>query len=197
MKHNTTVARFAAAAAALEKIKHIAEQLGRAPADGPLHRTLTASIRIEADAYRKALDVEQATATHDRKKKAPINMLATSIQLLAPTNRICNPGSSSPRRRQEIPRASWLFVRNDESIWIERPDGFSMDVAGPGAARAHLDFPNESAVRAFRAATEDRLTRGGWFQSEFDHDRRTRSERRRGPRATANRRLPVVEARPW
>jgi hypothetical protein len=202
VKHTATVARFAAAVA-LEKIKHIAAQLAHAPADGRLHRTLSAAIRIEAVAYRKALDVEQATATHDRKQMLRIEPQASSRtslprhKVVAPSDRIRSPRSMSRRRRPEISPGPWLFIRDEDSIWIERSYGFCMDVAGPGTARAHLDFPNENAVQAFRAATAERLTRGGWFRSKFDHDRRTQSERRRGPRATVNRRLPVVEARPW
>jgi hypothetical protein len=53
------------ATAGLERIKHLAEQLAPAPGNSRQHRTLRAAIRIEAAAYRKSLDTEQATATHD------------------------------------------------------------------------------------------------------------------------------------
>jgi hypothetical protein len=40
-------------------------QIARARSNSRAHRTLRAAIRIETDAYRKSLDTEQATATHD------------------------------------------------------------------------------------------------------------------------------------
>ena len=59
--------------------------------------------------------------------------------------------------------SSWLFIRDQESIWIERPHGFAIIVAGPGPARAHLLFPNDDALQAYQIATAERLTRAGWF----------------------------------
>ena len=53
------------AEAGLERIKHFQEQLTHAPVNSRQRRELTEAIRIEADAYRKSLDTEQATATHD------------------------------------------------------------------------------------------------------------------------------------
>ena len=73
--------------------------------------------------------------------------------------------------------SSWLFIRKQESIWIERPYGFSVIVAGPGPARAHLVFRNEDALEAYQVGTVERLTRDGWFLWAFDQDRRRRSER--------------------
>ena len=72
MKRNTTVARVTEADAGLERIKHLVEQLAPAPVNSPQHRTLSAAIRIEADAYRKSLDTEQATATHDAKPQPAV-----------------------------------------------------------------------------------------------------------------------------
>lgn len=71
-----------------------------------------------------------------------------------------------------MPLSSWLFIRDGESIWIERPYGFSIIVAGPGSARAHLDFPNEDALQAYQVATAERLTQAGWFLWGFDKERR-------------------------
>jgi hypothetical protein len=64
--------------------------------------------------------------------------------------------------------SSWLFIRDRESIWIERPYGFSVIVAGPGSARAHLVFPDEGALQGFQVATAERLTGAGWFLWAFD-----------------------------
>ena len=73
--------------------------------------------------------------------------------------------------------SSWLFIRDQESIWIERPHGFAIIVAGPGPARAHLLFPNDDALQAYQIATAERLTRAGWFLWGFDQERRTRDDR--------------------
>jgi hypothetical protein len=69
VKRNTTVARVAAGAAGLERIRQLAEQLAPAPVNSRQHRQLRAAIRIEANAYRKSLDTAQATATHDGKPR--------------------------------------------------------------------------------------------------------------------------------
>jgi hypothetical protein len=74
MRRNTTGARVTEAAAGLERITHLEEQLAFAPVNSGQHRTLRAAIRIEADAYRKSLDVEQATATHDTKPQPAVGL---------------------------------------------------------------------------------------------------------------------------
>ena len=79
--------------------------------------------------------------------------------------------------------SSWLFIRAQESIWIERPYGLSVIVAGPGAARAHLVFPSEDALQAYQVAAAERLTRAGWFLWGFDQERRKRAERGATPPA--------------
>jgi hypothetical protein len=80
--------------------------------------------------------------------------------------------------------SSWLFIREQESIWIERPYGFSVIVAGPGSAHAHLVFPNEDALQAHQVATAERLTQAGWFLWGFDQERRERGERVATPPTT-------------
>jgi hypothetical protein len=73
--------------------------------------------------------------------------------------------------------SSWLFIRDQESIWIERPHGFSVIVAGPGSTRAHILFPNDNAWQAYQIATAERLTQDGWFLWGFDRERRKRNDR--------------------
>ena len=51
--------------AGLESIKRLEEQLALAPINTQQHRTLRAAIRVEAEAYRKSLDIAQASAMHD------------------------------------------------------------------------------------------------------------------------------------
>jgi hypothetical protein len=65
MRRNTPVARDSETDTRLELIRHLAEQVAAAPAHSRQHRTLSAEIRVEAAAYRKSLDTEQAAATHD------------------------------------------------------------------------------------------------------------------------------------
>jgi hypothetical protein len=65
MKGNVTRARVTEAENRLERIKYLEEQLAPTPVSSRQHRRLSAAIRIEADAYRKSLDLEQATARHD------------------------------------------------------------------------------------------------------------------------------------
>ena len=92
-------------------------------------------------------------------------------------------------------QTSWLFVRNGESVWIERPHGFTLIVAGPGQQREDHDFPHERALDAFQAALAERLANEGWFLWAFDRDRRQGRERRQSPRTTADRRKQINSSR--
>jgi hypothetical protein len=66
VKHQTPVARVTQeAGAGLERLKRLEDTFAAAPRNSRQRRTLRTAIRVEADAYRKSLDVEQATATHD------------------------------------------------------------------------------------------------------------------------------------
>jgi len=55
--------------AGLERIKHLEEQLARASVDRSERRLLAAAIRIEAVAYRKSLDTDQAAAMRGREPR--------------------------------------------------------------------------------------------------------------------------------
>ncbi|MGH9346017.1 MAG: hypothetical protein ACRD26_02015 [Vicinamibacterales bacterium] len=90
-----------------------------------------------------------------------------------------------------MPLASWLFVKDGQSVWIERPFGLSMIVVGPGPAREHHDFPDEDALQAFQVDIGERLTNGGWFLWGFDRERRSGSDRRRDDRQTPDRRQAI------
>jgi hypothetical protein len=65
MKRNTAVARDTDTDARLERIRHLSDQVATAPVHSRRRHTLRAAIRVEAAAYRKSLDTEQAAATHD------------------------------------------------------------------------------------------------------------------------------------
>jgi hypothetical protein len=55
--------------AGLERIKHLEAEFGRTGVRSRRHRELAAAIRIEAVAYRKSLDSDQAAAIHDSRPR--------------------------------------------------------------------------------------------------------------------------------
>jgi hypothetical protein len=77
-----------------------------------------------------------------------------------------------------VPLASWLFIRGQESIWVERPFGSSLVVAGPGARREQRNFISDEALNAYQVSLAETLTAGGWFLWGVDRDRRSGAERR-------------------
>ena len=87
-----------------------------------------------------------------------------------------------------MPLASWLFIKDGQSIWIERPSGLSIVVAGPGAAREQHEFPDEKALQAFQIEIGEKLTERGWFLWGFDRDRRSGRDRRQIDRRSPERR---------
>lgn len=83
-----------------------------------------------------------------------------------------------------MPVASWLFVKDSESIWIERPYGRVMIVAGPGPKRDQREFVSEDALQQYQILLAERLTGDGWFLWGVDRERRVRAgDRRVTPRA--------------
>lgn len=84
--------------------------------------------------------------------------------------------------------ASWLFVKGNESVWIERPAGRTMIVAGPGTEREEHDFATDEALDAFQVKLAEQLVERGWFLWAFDRDRRTGHERRAVGRGGPDRR---------
>jgi hypothetical protein len=74
MKTTAAAARIAEAACGLERIKRLGEHLASAPVNSREHRVLSAAMRVEADAYRKSLDTEQATAAHDAQPRPKIGL---------------------------------------------------------------------------------------------------------------------------
>jgi len=66
VKRKTTGGSLTDAAAGLERIIHLETRLAHAPLQSHLHGVLRAALRIEAAAYCRALDAEQAAVTHDK-----------------------------------------------------------------------------------------------------------------------------------
>jgi hypothetical protein len=84
--------------------------------------------------------------------------------------------------------ASWLFIKGDQSIWIERPYGRSMIVAGPGPSREQHDFPTEEALEGYQIAIADKLATAGWLLWGVNRQRRAGPDRRKTSRNTPERR---------
>jgi len=87
-----------------------------------------------------------------------------------------------------MPLASWLFLRGKESVWVERPHGRTMLVAGPGTFREEKEFADEDALQAYQVELATRLTEAGWFLWGFDRERRHAADRRLADRNTSDRR---------
>ena len=84
--------------------------------------------------------------------------------------------------------ASWLFIKDTQSIWVERPHGRLLVVAGPGATREQRDFISEEALDQYQIALAERLAGEGWFLWGVNRERRVASERRKSSRGTPDRR---------
>jgi hypothetical protein len=87
-----------------------------------------------------------------------------------------------------------LFVKGEQTIWIERPYGCSLIVAGPGQLRQHHDFPDESALDGFQIDLADRLAAAGWLLWGVNRQRRSGPDRRHSVRTTPDRRLRAADS---
>ena len=111
-----------------------------------------------------------------------------AIRILEPSNPCIRLGILA-----RVTSASWLFVKGEQSIWIERPHGHSMVVAGPGPTREQHDFADEDALQRYQMNLADRLASAGWLLWGVDRQRRSGAERRVAERQSADRRRRVVE----
>jgi hypothetical protein len=91
-----------------------------------------------------------------------------------------------------MPHSSWLFVRDKESIWVERPERPALIIAGPGARHERRDFIDEAALNTFQIELAERLASQGWFLWAHARDRRTGSERRTAPRSDSRDRRQAI-----
>ncbi len=77
-------------------------------------------------------------------------------------------------------RRTWLFVRDGESIWLERPADGALRVAlhGPLTHRREFSFHGELELLDFISDVERRLVEKGWTLQGFGQpdERRTKPE---------------------
>jgi len=104
VKRNNTVPGVTLTEAGAGRIRNLETKIALVPVNSLLHRALSVAIRVEANRYRKALDTEQATATHDARVqptdgRASLRRTSASQKPIA-VSRIRVPGGrrSDPRR---------------------------------------------------------------------------------------------------
>jgi CheY-like chemotaxis protein len=87
-------------------------------------------------------------------------------------------------RETEGPRPfqSWLFTRNDESVWIVKTTEVDLAVTGPKAERTVFTFRDARELQSFQAEYERRLTLDGYTLQAAGSDRRSGRDRRQLPR---------------
>ena len=90
-----------------------------------------------------------------------------------------------------MPIASWLFIRGSESIWIERPSGNTLIIAGPGHRRQQRTFFTEEQLQRFQMRLAETLAEQRWFLWAYNRDRRSQS-RDEGARRRVGTNRPVV-----
>jgi hypothetical protein len=104
VKRNAAVARVTKPTRGAERITKLEEELAVAPIRSRHRRALTTAIRIEADTYRKALDREQASATHAPRPEPTADLgplkrtLASRKTTRSPSDRIHRRGRSLSHR---------------------------------------------------------------------------------------------------
>jgi hypothetical protein len=95
-----------------------------------------------------------------------------------------------------MPIASWLFIRGSESIWVERPSGKTLIVAGPGHRRQQRTFFTEEQLQRFQMRLAETLAEQRWFLWAYNRDRRSKSRDEGAARRVDANVRPVVRTSP-
>jgi hypothetical protein len=95
-----------------------------------------------------------------------------------------------------MPIASWLFIRGSESIWIERPAGKTLIIAGPGHRRQQRTFFTEEQLQRFQIRLAERLADQRWFLWAYNRDRRSQSRDENVKRGVDRRARPIARTSP-
>ena len=88
-------------------------------------------------------------------------------------------------------KRAWLYVRQDESIWLEQPseDSRLLRMMGPSVHRQVLTFAHGDELTAFVAQTHERLVANGWVFQDLGAGGERR-QRASGPPSGVERRVP-------
>ena len=69
---------------------------------------------------------------------------------------------------ESLARVTWLYVREDESIRVNRSgSGLSVTTNGPGYDRRVFTFADNGTASEFLKLYEDSLARNGWTLQAF------------------------------
>lgn len=90
------------------------------------------------------------------------------------------------------PNATWLFTRDNESIWVERAESRTMTVTGPARLHVCYEFESDARLLAFQVSLAEQLSSRGWMLHGINADRRQRT--RRPSRDGFERRTPLTTA---
>ena len=77
-----------------------------------------------------------------------------------------------PYKTSAAENATWLFTRNDQSIWVERSESRTMTVTGPGRLHVCYDFDSDARLLEFQVSLAEQLSTKGWLLRGFNVDRR-------------------------
>jgi len=95
-----------------------------------------------------------------------------------------------------MPIASWLFIRGSESIWIERPSGNTLIIAGPGRRRRQRTFFTEEQLQRFQVRLAETLAEQRWFLWAYNRDRRSQRRDETARREVGANARPFVRTSP-
>jgi hypothetical protein len=93
---------------------------------------------------------------------------------------------------------TWVFARADERIEIRRSadvNARQLIILGAEGSRT-VDFDSHPDLVAYQTQFEAHLLASGWSFARFEPERRGTSDRRRHPRADADRRATILPWRP-